>query len=161
MVSQAVQVLVLSGSKITLLVEDVVEGQEPFGLDELDPAVAQQRSRIHHLLARSGGRRGDVAADDGQRPAGGGGGGNLGDGLGGSRHERGLIQEIGRWITTNCQLRKHDHVRLGCRRLPRELDDFLRIPLKIPDRGVDLGESDLHFFSLATGAFSFSACTQT
>jgi hypothetical protein len=23
--------------------------------------------------------------------------------------------------------------------------------LKIPNRGVDLGESDLHFFSLATG----------
>jgi hypothetical protein len=40
----------------------------------------------------------------------------------------------------------------GCR-LPRELNDFLCIALKIPNRGVDLGESNLHFFSLSTEGF--------
>jgi hypothetical protein len=39
---------------------------------------------------------------------------------------------------------------MGCRRFPCELDDFLCIALKIPNRGVDLGESNLHFFSLST-----------
>ena len=33
---------------------------------------------------------------------------------------------------------------------PGKLDDFFCIPLKIPYCGVDLGESDLHFFSLST-----------
>jgi hypothetical protein len=32
-----------------------------------------------------------------------------------------------------------------------KLDNFLRIPLKIPYGGVDLSESDLHLSSLSTG----------
>ena len=150
LVSQAVQVLDLCGSKIALLVEDVVEGQKPFGLDELHHPIAQQRSRIGYLLARSRGRCGDVAADDGQWVAAGRCGGNLRDGLRGPRHKGWLIQKIGRRVTANCQLREHDNVRLGCGSLPGELDDFLRISLKIPNRGVDLGKSDLHFYSLST-----------
>ncbi len=144
------RLLALGGSKIALFVEDVVERQKPFGLDELHRAVAQQRSRVHHLFTRSGRSGGDVAADDGQRAAGGRGGGNLSNGLRGSRHERRFVQKIGGRIATNRQLREHDDVCLGRRGLPRELDNFLCIPLKIPNRGVDLSESDLHFFSLAT-----------
>ena len=66
MVSQAVETLVFSGGKIALLVEYVVEGQKPFGLDELDHSIAQECSRIDHLLARPRGRRGDIAADHGE-----------------------------------------------------------------------------------------------
>ena len=152
MVSQAVQALALSGGEIALLIEYVVERQKPFGLDELDHSIAQQCSRIDHLLARPRGRRRDIAADHGEWLAAGGGGGNLRDGLGGSRHEGWLVQEIGRRVTTNRQLREHHDVRLGRGRLQCKLDDFFCVPLKIPYRGVDLGESDLHFFSLPTYA---------
>ncbi len=153
LVRQGVELLTLSGSKIALLVENIVERQKPFGLDELHPAVAQQRSRIHHLFTRSGRSGGDVTADDCQRPAGGRGGGNLSNGLPGSCHKRRFVQKIGGRIAANRQLREQNDVCPRRRGLTRKVDDFLCIPQEIPNRGVDLSKSDLHFFSLATSRF--------
>jgi hypothetical protein len=46
-----VEALALRRSEIALFVKDVIERQEPLGLDELDYSVAQQSSGICHLLA--------------------------------------------------------------------------------------------------------------
>jgi hypothetical protein len=153
---KGVQALALGGSKITLFVEDVVEGQKPFGLDELDNAVPQQSSRVRDLFTRSGRRRGNAAAENGQRGSGGGRSGNFRHRLAASCHEGWLVKKIRRGITTNCQLRKHDDVRLGRAGLSGKIDDFLCIPPKISYRGVDLGESDLHFSSLPTASFTLN-----
>ena len=44
------EALLVRGSEITLLVEDVVEGQEHLRLDELDMTVAEQRGGVHDMF---------------------------------------------------------------------------------------------------------------
>src|ERR1700761_2988708 len=102
------------------------------------------------MLARVRGGFRNVAANDAQGGPSGGGSGNLRDRFPGASYEGGFFEEIGRRITTHRQLRKQDDLRPGRPGLPREVDDFLCIPLEIPYRRVDLGESNLHFFSLST-----------
>src|SRR3984957_6576869 len=77
LVIQGVELLRLGWSKITLLIEDVIERQEPLGLDKLAPPIRPQASGIHDMLARVRGSFGYVAADDAQRRSNSGSSGNL------------------------------------------------------------------------------------
>ena len=57
--------LALGGSEIAYLVEDVVSGEQHFGLNKIHPAIAQQGGGVHHGLTRLRVGGSDQAADDG------------------------------------------------------------------------------------------------
>lgn len=79
------------------------------------------------------------------------GAGNLAKRLAAPCDEFRFLQQIGRRITANGQLGKQDEVSATLLRPAREIDDFCGVPAEIPHGGIDLGQRNLHSFSVATG----------
>ena len=79
------------------------------------------------------------------------GGGELVDGGAAASEEAGFLNEIGRWIAADGELREDGEPRARIGGATACGQNFLEIAGKVPDRRIDLGESDLHSTSLNGG----------
>lgn len=96
-----------------------------------------------------GGR--DVADDDRDGIVRGG-AGDLADGLAAAGNKRRLLQQIGRGIAADGQLRKEDEVGASLLRAPRKFKNLSGVAAEIADGRIDLSQRDLHLSSVATRA---------
>ena len=133
--------------EIALLVEDVVEGQQPLVLFQQQLPPSSSTAAFTAGLPGPGSRQGPrrpgppsarsrVAAAsfiDGQTAAG---------------QEARFLKKIGWRIPADRKLGKHGEPRSVGGGALADCNDLFEIPGEIPDRGVDLGERDLHSSSL-------------
>ena len=70
------------------------------------------------------------------------------DGCAAAGEKAGLLKEVGRRIAADGQLGKDGEPRALVGGAPADVNNFFKISGEIPDRGVDLGECDLHTSSL-------------
>ena len=70
------------------------------------------------------------------------------DGCAAAREKAGLLKEVGRRIAADGQFGKDREPGALIGGAPGGGDDFFEIAGEIPDRGVDLGQCDLHISSL-------------
>jgi hypothetical protein len=124
------------------LVEHVVGGKEGLGLGVEDLSVRDQGRRVQERLARAGpvpvhvphhdaDPRGSPvlhAAQRAQVPL----------------HEGILLQQVHRRVSAEAQLGEHREVAAGIPGRARVGDHPVRVPLEVPDGGIDLAASDLH-----------------
>ena len=137
------------GREVALLVEHVVVGQQHLRLHKLHAPLTDQRGGIPHVLPCPRFSRGDVSGDhcDGiirRGPR------NLAQSLAAARNEGRFLQQIGRRIAADGQLRKQHQAGATLLCPPRKCEDFCGISAEIADGGIDLSERDLHSFSVAT-----------
>ena len=126
------------GCKVTLLVENVVERQQPLVLLQQQSPAIQQHGCIHCRLAASRlgrkshtgqNRRGKIDRCGGQ----------LVNRSAAARQEARFFKEVRGRIAAHRQLGKHSEARALPGGTSAGCDDFFEVPLKIPNRGIDLG----------------------
>src|SRR5208337_1946213 len=104
------QLLTFRGCEVAHLVEDVIAGEQAFGLDSCDFSVTQQRRRVQYRLASSRIGRSDQAADDSNALR------LCGDrfrGLTVAFHEPRALHQVARRVAANAQLGKENQVDAG------------------------------------------------
>ncbi len=144
------QGLGLGGLEVALLVEDVVEGQEGFLLEVEGAAVLKERGYVADLLAFNGGLDGESGAEEECGAAGL--AGPFADGFeggGGVLEEGALLEQVGGPVTTNGELGEEDEVGGLVRGALGVVQDFAAVAGEVAYGRVDLGEGDLHWFSLS------------
>ncbi len=111
--------------------------------------MPDQRGRIPHVLPCPRFSRGHVPRDysDGIARRG---ASNLAQSFAAARNEGGFLQQIGGRIAADSQLGKQHQVGAPLLRSACKFEDFCGISAEIADGGIDLGERDLHSFSVAT-----------
>src|SRR6185437_5612133 len=136
------------GCKITLLVENIVEGQQHLRLHELNAPVAQQGGRVHDVLAGSAMRGRDVATDDSglsiRRAR-----SNLLNGLSSASDKGGLLQQVGGRVAADGEFRKEHETGSALRGPLSEFKNLAGVPVEVADGGIDLGERDLHSYKFS------------
>ena len=138
------------GQKVALFVEYVVEGQQALVLFEQDLASVEEDGGVDGRLAGIG-RRGQRDACDhsgGQLLRG---CGKFVDGSAAAREKTWFFEEVGGGIAADGQLGKNHKAGALTGGAPGNSDDFFKIAGEIPDRGVDLGQRDIHISSLMQG----------
>ena len=137
----------LGWREVALLVKDVVEGQEPLVLLEEQLALVEEHSGVEGRLTvfASGGQRNARQHCGGQlaRCA-----GELVDCGTAAGEEAGFLKKVGGRITADGELGEDGEARALLRRSPADGNDSFEISREIPDRRIDLGQCDLHNYSL-------------
>ena len=143
------------GLEVTLLVEDVVEGQQHLLLDECDLAAGEKNGDVTDALAHWR-VVGHDRADEERGAAGGRGpGGDLVDGLTGAGYEGGLFQEVGWRVAADGEFREDCEVSALFFRTGGVFENLVRVAGEVPHRRVDLRESYLH--DIKSNAFALFA----
>ena len=138
--------LVGGGLEVTLLVEDVVEGEQHFLLEEGDAAVGEEGGDVARMLACGWvafGGEGDAAENCG---AAGGGGCDLFERLLGAGEEGGFFEEVGGRVAADGEFGEDYKVGGLGGGTRGEVEDEAAVAGEVADGRVDLGESDLHEF---------------
>ena len=132
-----------SRREVPLLVEDVVKGQEPLVLLEEQLALVEEDGGVEGRFAiLAVGRKGDAGKH---------GNGQFArcrsqfvHGRSAAGQEAGFLKEVGGRIAADGELGKDRKARALFRRAAAGGNDLLEVSGKITNRGVDLGQRDLH-----------------
>ena len=144
--------------EITLFVEDVIRRQKCFAAKSVDSPFRQDDRGVEQRL-----RIGVVAThhrtdDDRDSPR------RLGEFIEFGElivDETVALQQIHRWIAGDCHFREYDTIRTGARRLLCGLLRQSTISRQVTDRGIDLGERNLHGIEHTPGARARSVWTDS
>ena len=133
--------------KVALLVEYVVEGQQALVLLDDQPAAVEQHGGVDGGLAgvALGRERHARQHRCGQRARG---FRELVDSRAAAGQEARLFKKIGGWVAADGQLGEDGQARALLGGAAAEGDDFFEVSREIPDGGIDLGQCNLHSFSL-------------
>jgi hypothetical protein len=139
--------LLARGGEIALLVEDVVEGQEALVLLKQQMAAIEQDGCVDGWLADARFRRQGYAGEYGRGQLRGG-CGQFFNGSSAAGEEAGLLKEIGWRVAADGQLGKYREPRAFGGRVFTGRDNLFKVSGEISDSRIDLGECDLHSYSL-------------
>jgi hypothetical protein len=127
-------------SKVAMLVEHAVVGEEVLPVHGADLSAGTDRARVREIAVEP--RRADERDDPVRR------GRDLLDRRPRGRDEAGPQQEVFGRIARDGQLRKDDEIGAGRTRLVEPVEDSRRLPSRSPDDGIHLRECHSHGFSL-------------
>jgi len=117
---------------------------------EQDLALVHEDGGIDGMFAGTGlGRKGDADKDGGRER-----GGGLAQFINtrtATAQKGRLVEEIGGGISADAQLREDGETGSRIRGALAGVEDFGEVAGEVPDSGVDLGECDLHIFSVKQG----------
>ncbi len=133
----------LGGDEIAVLVEDVVSGEEGFGLAEDDLAAAQHGDGIGSAFSGVPVGAADVAGHDGNGEVRGV-GGELLDSMLGVREEAGLFDQVAGRVAGDGEFGKDDEVGAARGGVAGEAGHEGAVAGQVADRGVDLAQGDAH-----------------
>ena len=126
------------GSEVSLLVEDVVEGQQPLVLFEQQAPAIQQHGGVHGRLATLAVRsQGHAGQHCGWQLAGG--RGQLIDRQAAAGEKAGLFKKVCWRIAAEHQLGEDGQPSAQPGRPPADGDNSFKITAEIPNSGIDLG----------------------
>ena len=133
--------------EVALLVEDVVKRQQALVLFEQQrPPSSRTAAFTAGLPLSPSGRQGHARQHGGRQIARG--RGQFLDGGAAAGQKTGLFKEVGRRVAADDQLGEDRQPRALSGRAAAGSDDLFKVSGEIPHGGIDLGECDLHSFSL-------------